>query len=168
MNKQKLLIEINQRGESRAKPRTFIMQLSSFDTSHTGAAVGTPEVLIPLDAQSFFPQLLMSPNRKYPDAYFRVSLDTPTGPETHRYRLWYYGTRAVGTQINECRLRLDHRTVELTTGSGNLLVINKLPDGSNPAYEAAILTPSDPFYKDFLSWCTQVAGTQGTKRYGIV
>jgi hypothetical protein len=167
MNLEKLLTEFDERAKSGAKPRTFIMQLSSFDTSHTGTAVGTPEVLIPLAAQSFFPPLSMS-RRKYPDVFFSVRLNTPTGPETRHYRLWYYGTRAVGTKINECRLRLDHRTVELATGSGDLLVINKLPDGSHPAYEVTILSPSDPFFNDFLSHCTQLAGTMGTKRYGLV
>ena len=146
------------------QPRTFIMQMSSFDTSHTGTVAGTPEVLIPLAAQSFFPPLSMS-GRKYPDVFFNVILNTPTGLETRHYRLWYYGTRAVGTKIDECRLRLDHRTVELATGRGDLLVINKLPDGSNPAYEVTILSPSDPSFKDFLSHCTSMAA--GIKRYGL-
>lgn len=147
------------------QPRTFIMQMSSFDTSHRGAAVGTPEVLIPLAAQGFFPPLTMA-GRKYPDAFFNVVLNTPSGPETRQYRVWYYETRAVGTKINEYRLRLDHRTVELASGNGDLIVINKLPDGSDPSYEVTVLSPSDPFFNDFLSHCTLVAGV-GTKRYGL-
>jgi HKD family nuclease len=147
------------------QPRTFIMQMSSFDTSHRGEAAGTPEILIPLAAQGFFPSLTMS-GRKYPDAFFNVVLNTPSGPETRQYRVWYYETRAVGTKINEYRLRLDHRTVELAIGNGDLIVINKLPDGSDPSYEVTVLSPSDPSFNDFLSHCTLVAGA-GTKRYGL-
>jgi len=147
------------------QPRTFIMQMSSFDTSHRGKAVGTPEALIPLAAQTFFPPLGMH-GRTYPDAYFNVVLNTPTGPETRQYRVWYYGTRHVGTKINEYRLRLDHRTTELAGGSGDLIVISKLPDGSDPAYEVTVLKSNDSSFDDFLSHCTQVAGARA-KRYGL-
>jgi len=147
------------------QPRTFVMQMSSFDTSHTGAVVGTPEVLIPLSAQNFFPPMSMS-GRKYPDVFFNVILNTPTGQEIRSYRLWYYETRAVGTKINECRLRLDHQTVELATGRGDLLVVKKLPDGSKPAYEVTVVSPSDASFNHFLSHCTSITRT-GTKRYGL-
>ncbi|MFO1433499.1 MAG: phospholipase D-like domain-containing protein [Candidatus Competibacteraceae bacterium] len=141
----------------------FIMQLSAFDCSHRTGIKGTPEVLIPHAAVSFFPPLLQS-GRKYPDAFFDVVLNTPIGPERHKYRLWYYEERAIGTRIDEYRLRLDHDTIDLTTpGGGDLLVINKLSHGSDPGYEVTVLPQIDPTFPAFLALCNHEV--QG-KRWG--
>lgn len=143
---------------------TFIMQLSAFDCSHRTAVPGTPEVLVPHAAIPFFPQLGLS-GRRYPDAMFDVLLNTSTGQERHRYRLWYYEERATGTRIDEYRLRMNHDTIDLTTqGGGDLLVITKLPEGSEPAYEVTILPQTDPTFPGFSSLC--VNEVQG-KRWGI-
>jgi hypothetical protein len=52
-----------------------------------------------------------------------------------------------------------------TIGGGDLLVINKLPRGSDPAYEVTILPQSDPTFPAFLTMCKFEA--QG-KKWGIV
>jgi HKD family nuclease len=134
---------------------TFIMQLSAFDSSHRTGIPGTTEVLIPHAAIGFFPPLSKS-GRKYPDTLFDVVLNTSTGRERHQYRLWYYENRAVGTKIDEYRLRLNHDTIDLSNpGGGDLLVINKLPRDSDPAYEVTILPKTDPTYSTFLGMCTR-------------
>lgn len=144
---------------------TFIMQLSSFDSSHRTGVPGTPEVLIPHAAISFFPPLSLS-GRKYPDAIFDVALNTPTGRERHTYRLWYYEERAVGTRIDEYRLRLDHDTIDLSSPvGGDLIVINRLPAGNDPVYEITMLPQSDPTFPAFLGLCTNQIYE---KRWGIV
>lgn len=144
---------------------TFLMQLSAFDSSHREGVPGTPEVLIPHKAIPFFPRLSLS-GRKYPDALFDVALNSPDGQERQRYRLWYYEQRATGTKIDEYRLRLNHETISLSSsGGGDLLVINKLPSGSDPSYEVTILPQTDPTFPAFLSFCTEDA--QG-KKWGIV
>jgi HKD family nuclease len=139
----------------------FIMQLSAFDSSHKTGVSGTPEVLIPHAAINFFPPLSMQ-GRRYPDTYFDVVLNTPTGRERHQYRLWYYEERAIGTRIDEYRLRLNHDTIDLSsTGGGDLLVINRLPEGSDPAYEVTILPQTDPSFPAFFELCRYEA--QGKK-----
>ncbi len=144
---------------------TFIMQLSVFDSSHRTGVRGTPEVLVPHASVNFFPPL-SDGGRRYPDVFFDVVLHTPLGPERHNYRLWYYEERAIGTRIDEYRLRLDHDTIDLTTpGGGDLLVINKLPAGSDPEYEVTILPQTDPTFPAFLALCTREA--QG-KRWGTL
>lgn len=141
------------------------MQLSAFDCSHRTGVKGTPEVLVPHAAIGFFPSLSRG-GRKYPDAFFDVVLNTLLGPERHKYRLWYYEERAVGTRIDEYRLRLDHDTIDLTTpGGGDLLVFNKLPSGSEPAYEVTVLPQTDPTFPAFLTLCTREA--QGKKWGGL-
>lgn len=143
---------------------TFLMQLSAFDSSHRTGIRGTPEVLIPHAAVNFFPQI-SNAGRKYLDAYFDVVLNTLEGRERHSYRIWYYEERATGTKIDEYRLRLDHETIDLSTlGGGDLLVINKLPVGSDPEYEVTILPQTDPTYPAFLALCNRDA--QG-KRWGM-
>ena len=133
---------------------TFVMQLSKFDSSHKTGVKGTPEVLIPHGAIKYFPALKRS-GRKYPDSLFDVVLNTTTGRERHQYRLWYYENRAVGTKIDEYRLRLNHDTIDLTTTSGgDLLIINKLPRGSDPQYEVTILPQTDPTFPAFYQLCT--------------
>lgn len=144
---------------------TFIMQLSSFDSSHRSGIPGTSEILIPHSAVSFFPRLLKS-GRKYPDTLFDVVLNTLSGRERHRYRLWYYEERATGTRIDEYRLRMNHDTIDLSTfGGGDLLVINRLAPGSDPLYEVTILPQADPTYPAFFAQCTLEA--QG-KKWGLI
>lgn len=144
---------------------TFIMQLSSFDSSHRTGVKGTPEIIIPHPCIDFFPPISEGA-RKYPDVNFNVILNTPTGREIHQYRLWYYEYRATGKKIDEYRLRMDNGTIDLSTqGGGDLLVINKLPKGTNPSYEVTILSKSDPTYITFLNKCNRDA--QG-KRWGII
>lgn len=132
---------------------TFIMQLSAFDSHHRTGVKGTPEILIPHPAIPFFPALTQG-GRQYPDAIFDVSLNIPSGRERHEYRLWYYETRAVGTRIDEYRLRIDHDTVDLTAAEGgDLLVISKLPEGSDPAYEVTVVGKHEAPFSDLLSLC---------------
>ena len=136
------------------------MQLSPFDSSHRLGVSGTSEVLIPLEARDFFPQLTLQANRKYPDANFDVALNTSTGQERHSYRAWFYEERG------EFRLRMDRETIELSSPQGgDLMVINRLPEDSDPAYEVTILPQSDPIFPVFMGKCVKVA--QG-KRWGIV
>jgi len=143
---------------------SFIMQLSPFDSSHRTGVPGTAEVLVPHPSVPFFPPLSRS-GRRYPDTIFDVVLSTPTGRERHQYRLWYYEQRAVGTRIDEYRLRLVHDTIDLSTpGGGDLMVISRLPPGSAPLYEVTILPQSDPSFPAFLALCNREA--QG-KRWGI-
>jgi len=146
--------------------QTFMMQFSSFDSSHRTGVGGTPEVLIPHPAVSFFPPISKT-DRKYPDVLFDVVLNTSTGRERHEYRLWYYDVRAKSlTSIDEYRLRMDHDTIDLSTlGGGDLLVISKLPAGSNPQYEVTVLPQTDPTFPAFFSLCTNDA--QG-KKWGLV
>jgi len=143
---------------------TFIMQLSPFDSSHRTGVVGTPEVLIPHHAVPFFPSLSRT-GREYPDVYVDVVLNTPTGQEVRKYRLWYYEKRKTGTPINEYRLRVGHETIDLSTiGGGDLLVISKLPEDSQPAFEVTVLSRSDRMYSVFQSLCK--FDSQG-KKWGL-
>lgn len=143
---------------------TFVMQLSAFDCSHRTSVPGTPEVLVPHAAIPFFPPLALS-GRQYPDVMFDLLLNTPTGQDRHRYRLWYYEERATGTRIDEYRLRMNHDTIDLTTpGGGDLLVITKRPQGSHPVYEVTVLPQTDPTFPAFFALC--VNEVQG-KRWGI-
>jgi len=60
---------------------------------------------------------------------------------------------------------MDHETVDLsTTGGNDLLIINKLPEGSDPAYEVTILTQADPTFNNFYGMCNRVV--QG-KKWGL-
>lgn len=71
----------------------------------------------------------------------------------------------MGTKIDEYRLRLDHDTIDLSTqGGGDLLVFNKLPPGSDPAYEVTVLPQTDPTFPAFLAMCNREA--QG-KKWGM-
>lgn len=143
---------------------TFIMQLSAFDSSHRTGVQGTPEVLIPHPAVRFFP-LISRSGRDYPDAFFDVVLNSPSGRERHNFRIWYYEERATGTRIDEYRLRMNHDTIDLSSvGGGDLLVICRLPPGSDPQYEVTILPRTDPTYPAFFALCTNEA--QG-KRWGL-
>lgn len=142
----------------------FLMQLSSFDSGHRTGVKGTSEVLIPHPAVPFFPAIGPTA-RKYPDVYFNVSLNTPSGQETRRYRLWYYEFRATGTPIDEYRLRMDHKTVDMMSSSGgDLLVISRLLPGGVADYEVTILPQNDPAFPHFLGLCNQ---TVQDKKWGI-
>jgi len=142
----------------------FLMQLSAFDSSKRTGVPGTAEMLIPHAVVGFFPKLSKSA-RKYPDAEFDVALNTPSGRERHHYRLWYYEQRATGTRIDEYRLRVDKATLDLSSpGGGDLLVISRLPRGSDPEYEATILSQGDPTFPAFAALCTQQV--QG-KKWGV-
>jgi HKD family nuclease len=143
---------------------TFVMELSPFDSSHRTGVRGTAEVLIPNDAAQFFPPIALS-GRKYPDAVFDVALNIPTGQELLSYRFWYYETRATGKKIDEHRLSVGHRTIDLTSpGGGDLLVINRLPRGTEPAYEVTIVAKGDPGYERFTGICNRLSQD---KRWGI-
>lgn len=143
----------------------FVMQLSAFDSSHRTGVRGTPEVLVPHDAIPFFPAIVQG-GRKYPDAVFDVALNTATGRERHRYRLWYYEFRATGKKIDEYRLRMDHDTIGLSAaGGGDLLVINKLTVGNDPPYEVTVLQQTDPLYGAFSAMCDRIAAQD--KRWGM-
>lgn len=139
---------------------TFIMQLSEFDSSHRSGVPGTPEILIPLDAQQFFPQIALKDGRRHPDANFDVALNTPIGQERHSYRVWYYEGK------REFRLRMNRQTIDLSSpDGGDLIVINQLSDDHDPAYEVTILSKHDPTFPAFLSQCVKVAGP---KKWGFV
>ena len=141
------------------------MQLSPFDSSHRTGVPGTPEVLIPHPAINFFPTLSLS-DRKYPDSMFDVVLNNQTGRERHRFRLWYYEQRASGTKIDEYRLRMNHDTIDLANlDGGDLLVINKLPHGSDPAYEVTILSKTDALFNNFFNLCNFEVGD---KKWGLI
>lgn len=138
---------------------TFIMQLSVFDSSHRTGIPGTPEVLIPLEAREFFPPLIQSHNRVHPDANFDVALNTETGQEIHYYRVWYYASRS------EFRLRMDHDTIDVANiEGGDLLIINKLVEGSDPLYEVTILSPKDIQFPLFAS---KLDRSSNGKRWGM-
>jgi len=97
---------------------------------------------------------------------FDVLLNTATGQERHKYRLWYYEERSTGTRIDEYRLRMNHDTIDLTNeGGGDLLVITKHPQGNDPLYEVTILPRIDPTFPGFFSLCTNVVQD---KRWGII
>lgn len=141
---------------------TFIMRLSSFDSSHRTGKPGTAEVLIPQNAMGFFPPLVTSTNYKYANAFFDVALNTNTGRERHSYRLWFYPDRT------EYRLRMDKDTIDLSTpNGGDLLIINKLstPMESNLLYEVTILPQTDPTFSAFFGLCTKES--QG-KKWGLL
>lgn len=141
--------------------RTFMMQLSSFDSSHRSGKRGTPEILIPNAAIDFFPPMKSS-GRKYPDVYFDAILNTGVGYERHGYRFWQYDKRT------ENRLRLGHTTIDLSNpNGGDLIVINKLPAALDDDifYEVTILPQSDPNFNIFLSQCTFIAQE---KKWGII
>jgi hypothetical protein len=96
---------------------------------------------------------------------FDVILNSPTGREVHTYRLWYYEQRAVGTKIDEYRLRMDHATIDLTTsGGGDVLAINRLPEDSRPQYEVTVVQETSPDHARSLALCTR--SSQG-KRWGL-
>lgn len=144
---------------------TFLLQLSSFDSSHRSGVPGTPEVLIPHAAIGFFPAISSS-GHKYPDVYFDATLNTPMGREIHQYRLWYYELRPNGSRIDEYRLRLDRDTIDLSTrGGGDLLIVSRVAVAAGVNYEMTVLPQTDPTFPTYLALCTREV--QG-KRWGLV
>jgi hypothetical protein len=137
----------------------FLMEMSSFDTSQ-GRTSGTPEILIPVAAVGFFPAIAFR-GRQYEDVFFDVLVNTPTGVSIRNYRFWSYTTK------DEYRLRPDTDGTTLSQiqpGGGAVLVITRLPAGSNPEFEVTIVNPGYPQHAAMLALCNQSA--QG-KRWGI-
>jgi hypothetical protein len=134
----------------------FVMELSAFDSSHRTGTVGTPEILIPNDAMAFFPK--PGPHgKKYDDARMLAILNHPEGPELHDYRLWVYPGR------DENRLRMNHRTIDLTTqGGGDLLVISKVAS-PEAGYEVTLVPPTGSSYAYYRALCTNASND---KRWG--
>ena len=64
-------IEATIEGAPANLSQVFVMQLSEFDCSHRSGVSGTAEVLVPHDAQNFFPEIRDN-GRTYPDAYFKI------------------------------------------------------------------------------------------------
>jgi hypothetical protein len=145
--------------------RTFLLQLSPFDSSHPTGVRGTSEALIPHGAVSFFPPISKGAH-KYPDVYFDVVLNTSTGRAIHRYRFWYYEYRATGKRIDEYRLRMNQATIDRCTPTGgDLLIMNKVVVSGVTAYEVTVLPKTDPTFSTFLTRCTRIV--QG-KRWGLI
>jgi len=148
----------------------FAMTMSAFDSSHRSGVPGTPEVSLPEDVVDFFPPTSLQ-GRQYPDAYFGVLLNKADGTaERVRIRIWQ---RPPGSATGHAdwRLNVSHNVVDLTTeGGGDILLFEKLPEGSDPPYEMWIVRQGTPEYQALLQRCTrsvQSTGTAGTKRYGI-
>lgn len=133
-----------------ATAAVFVMQLSVFDSSHRTGVKGTADVLIPNDAMPFFP----SPGpggHAYDDAYFKVVLNHPDGPELHTYRIWIYTVRT------ENRITVGHRTIDLMTPpSGDLFVVsrNHSPDAE---FEVTIVKPGDANFGYYLALCNRTS-----------
>lgn len=148
----------------------FAMTLSAFDCSHRREVKGTPEVSLPESAACFFPPATMG-GRRYPDAYFDVVLnDERARTQSVTYRLW---RRPPGSRSGHAdwRINVTHDTIDLTArGGGDILLMERLPDGSAPAYEAWVVHAADPIYLELLARCDQevgAAGRAGTKRFGL-
>jgi hypothetical protein len=146
------------------------MTLSAFDASHRRGVPGTPEVSLPEDSVAFFPAVALQ-GRQYPDAYFDVLLNQRNGGTTVvQYRLWQ---RPPGADVGHAdwRINVKHETVEQTrVQGGDILLIERLPDGSTPPYEAWIVQAGDPEYMTLLARCNrevQTRGAAGVKRYGM-
>jgi HKD family nuclease len=127
---------------------TFVLQLSPFDSSHQPGTPGTPEVLIPMDAIDFFPEMTDEP-RKHPDVYFDAELQTSGGSETLNYRFWYYDDR------REWRLNVRDETMEQVSPSGgSILVISK----ENSTFKVRVVNHGDEDFEKFRDACTKEVG----------
>jgi len=61
---------------------------------------------------------------------------------------------------------MNHDTIDMSAvGGGDLLVINKLPPGVDPAYEVTVLPQTDPAFPAFLDMCREQVQN---KKWGIV
>lgn len=150
--------------------RYFAMTLSEFDTSHRRGVRGTPEISLPEESVAFFPAVQLQ-GRQYPDVYFDVLLNERTGAaRTAQYRLWQ---RPPGAAVGHAdwRINVRHETIDQTRpAAGDILLIERLPDGSTPAYEVWIVQPNDPEHGRLLARCTnevQARGRGGVKRWGL-
>jgi HKD family nuclease len=140
--------------------QAFIMQLSASDCSHRSGTEGTAMILIPKEAVGFFPDLTEEGDTKPPDAYFEARLNTPSGPERHDYRFWYYEEK------EEYRFRVDNETIDFTTeGGGDIMVVSALEEGEIQDYEVTIVKPDEPAFEKLLDSCDREAGA---KKWGLV
>ena len=134
---------------------TFVLQLSPFDSSHQPGTVGTPEVLIPMAAIDFFPEITEGP-RKHPDVYFDVDLETSEGDETVNYRFWYYDDR------REWRLSVRETTMEqVSPRGGSILVVSD--EGSS--FRVRVVNQGDEDFQRFRDACTEEVGE---KMWGFI
>jgi len=150
--------------------RYFAMTLSEFDTSHRRGVRGTPEISLPEESVAFFPATQMQ-GRQYPDAYFDVLLNERRGSaKTVRYRIWQ---RPPGAAVGRAdwRINVGHETIDQTRpAAGDILLFERLPDGSTPAYEVWIVQPGDPEHARLMARCTntvQARGRGGVKTWGL-
>lgn len=149
--------------------RFFAMTLSDFDVSHRRGVPGTPEVSLPEECVAFFPAVQMQ-GRQYPDAYFEVLLNERTGgARPARYRIWQ---RPPGTDAGHAdwRINVGHDTIDQTGAGGDILLVERLPDGSDPAYEVWIVRAADPEHAPLLTRCNrsvQARGRAGVKQFGL-
>ncbi len=153
-----------------AETQYFAMTLSAFDCSHRSGVPGTPEVSIPEDVADFFPSVSLQ-GRSYPDSYFDVILNGPGGAtKIVSYRIWQ---RPPGSAVGHAdwRINVKHETIDLTDPAGrDILLIERLPSGSNPPYEAWVIGTSMPEYQPLLERChreVEARGKAGTKNYGL-
>jgi hypothetical protein len=125
---------------------------------------------LPEDIVQFFPQVSMQ-GRKYPDSYFDVLLNIPSGGgQVVSFRLWQRPPGS-GTGHADWRINVKHETIDLTDPAGrDILLIEKLPPASNPPYQAWIVATTQPEYSALRARCTsqvQASSTAGTKHYGL-
>ena len=151
-------------------PRYFAMTLSEFDTSHRRGVRGTPEISLPEESVAFFPAVQIQ-GRQYPDAYFHVLLNERGGTaRSATYRLWQ---RPPGAAVGHAdwRINVGHDTIDQTRpAAGDILLVERLPEGSTPSYEVWVVQPADAEHARLLARCTntvQARGRGGIKRYGL-
>jgi len=147
----------------------FGMTLSAFDCSHRTGVPGTPEVSIPEDVVGFFPSVSLQ-GRQYPDAYFDCIVNHPSGlAMVINYRIWQRPGSPRGHA--DWRINVKHETIELTDPSGgDILLFERLPEGSDPPYEVWVVSTGNQFYSDIMSRLDRQAratGRAGTKNYGV-
>ena len=145
----------------QAAPGTLLlMVMSRFDASHQRGVPGTPEVSLPQQSVLFFPPL--AHGHRYPEVFFNVRVATGQGHFTERVRVWH---RPAGRRGHtDYRLRSRAVVDELTPGGGDILCLERLPQGQDALYEATIISGDDPQYPALLGRCTYGDG----KRWGIV
>lgn len=151
-------------------PRHFAMWLSAFDASHRRDTPGTPEISLPEAVAGFFPPVALA-GRQYPDCYFDVLMNDPSGKSRMvNYRIWQ---RPPGATVGHAdwRINVKHDTIDLTSPvGGDLILFERLPEGSQPPYEVWVVHPTDPTYNALLARCNQqvgAAGAAGVKRWGL-
>lgn len=155
---------------SPSQPRYFAMTLSAFDTSHRRGVGGTPEISLPEESVAFFPAVRIQ-GRRYPDAYFNALLNQRSGTALPvLYRIWHRPPGS-GTGHTDWRINVGHDTIDQTRAAGgDVLLVERLPDGSDPGYEVWVVHPSDPEHARLLARCTETVqsrGSAGLKQYGL-